>query len=396
MKNIKFLALLFIGLLAFNACEDDDSLTYIAEPSGEFSFTNSFLSEYTLTPGTSGNLGERFTWDNADFGVQTNVSYELQKSITGDFSDMEVIGTTDGNEYTLTIGDLLDYAAEAGLDNDPGTENPDTGSVYFRLRAYVGTDSSVEMMTSTQALTLVLPEDIGSGPVCEFDQLYGVGAGLPDAGWGWTTPNVFTCIGNGVYAANINLQNNGGADNNFRFFTSDGDWASGRNYPYYADAGYTIDANFENAMDGDSNFAFVGTTGYYYLEIDDTNKTITLDSPQSYGTCEFDQLYGVGAGLPSAGWGWTTPVILNCTGEGVYTTVVQLQNNGGADNNFRFFTSDGDWASGRNYPWYQDAGYTIDASFENAMDGDSNFAFVGTTGTYFLTIDDNNLVITLE
>ncbi|HRV55712.1 MAG TPA: hypothetical protein P5264_09270, partial [Mangrovimonas sp.] len=84
------------------------------------------------------------------------------------------------------------------------------------------------------------------------------------------------------------------------------------------------------------------------------------------------------------------------TGEGVYTTVVQLQNNGGADNNFRFFTSDGDWASGRNYPWYQDAGYTIDASFENAMDGDSNFAFVGTTGTYFLTIDDNNLVITLE
>ena len=396
MKNIKFLTLLFISFIAFTACNDDDSITYIAEPSGEFSFTNSFLSEYTLTPQTSGNLGERFTWDNANFDVQTNVTYELQKSIVGDFSDMEVIGTTEGNDYTLTIGDLLDYAAEAGLDNDPNTDNPDTGYVSFRLRAYVGTNSSVEMMTPTQTLTLYLPEEAGSGPVCEFDQLYGVGAGLPDAGWAWTSPNIFSCIGNGVYGANVNLQNNGGADNNFRFFTSDGDWASGRNYPWYADAGYTIDANLTDAMDGDNNFAFIGTTGYYYLEIDDTNKTITLDEPQSYGNCEFDVLYGVGAGLPTAGWAWTSPVTLNCTGEGVYTAFVELQNNGGADNNFRFFTADGDWASGRNYPWYADAGYTIDANFTDAMDGDNNFAFIGTSGTYFLTIDDTNMTITLE
>ena len=396
MKNIKFLTLLFIGLIAFNACDNNDSLTYIAEPSGDFAFTNSFLSEYTLTPATSGNIGERFTWDNANFDVQTNVTYELQKSILGDFSDMTVIGTTEGNEYTLTIGDLLDYASEAGLDNDPNTDNPDTGTVSFRLRAYVGANSSVEMTTSPQALTLVLPEDAGSGPVCEYDQLWGVGAGLPDAGWGWTTPNSFSCIGNGVYAANVNLQNNGGADNNFRFFTSEGDWASGLNYPYFADAGYTIDSNFEDAMDGDNNFAFTGVTGYYYLEIDTTNKTIILSDPQSYGTCEFDVLYGVGAGLPTAGWGWTTPVIFNCTGEGAYTAYVELQNNGGADNNFRFFTSDGDWASGRNYPWYVDAGYTIDSNFEDAMDGDNNFAFVGTSGTYFLTIDDTNKTITLE
>ena len=396
MKNIKFLTLLFIGLLAFNACQDDDSLTYIAEPSGEFAFTNTFLSEYTLTTATAGNIGERFTWNDADFGVQTNVTYELQKSITGDFTDMEILGTTESNSYTLTIGDLLDYAAEAGLDNDPATENPDTGSVSFRLRAFVGTAGSTDITSAAQALTLVLPEATGSGPVCEFDLLYGVGAGLPDAGWAWTSPNTFSCIGNGVYGANINLKNAGAGNDSFRFFTADGDWASGRNYPWYADAGYTIDANLTNAGDGDSNFAFVGTDGYYYLEIDDTNKTITLDSPQSYGNCEFEVLYGVGAGLPDAGWAWTSPVILNCTGEGVYTAFVSLQNNGGADNNFRFFTSDGDWASGRNYPWYADAGYTIDSNFANAMDGDSNFAFIGTSGTYFLTIDDTNLTITLE
>ncbi len=397
MKKIRLItALLCIGALAFNACEDNADLTYIAEPAGDFTFTNTFLNEYVLTPTTSGNIGERFTWNSADFGVQTNVTYELQKSIADDFSDMEVIGTTDGNEYTLTIKDLLDYASEAGLDNDPNTENPDTGNVYFKLRAYVGVDSSTELLTPAQALTLVLPEETGAGPVCEYDQLWAVGAGLPDAGWGWTTPNVFSCIGNGVYGANVNLKNAGAGNDSFRFFTSEGDWSSGRNYPYYSDAGYTIDSNLTNAMDGDSNFAFVGTTGYYYLEIDDTNKTITVSDPQSYGTCEYEVLYGVGAGLPDAGWGWTTPVILNCTGEGVYTAYVKFQNAGASNDSFRFFTSDGDWNSGRNYPWYADAGYTIDANFANANDGDSNFAFTGTSGTYFLTIDDTNKVISLE
>lgn len=396
MKNIKFIAVLLISLIGLQSCTDDDTLTYIAQAPEEFNFSNTFLSEYVLTPAASGNLGERFTWNDADFDVETNINYELQKSIIGDFSDMEVIGSTSENSYAITIGDMLGYANEAGLDNDPNTPEPDTGGVSFRIRASVGTNSSTEIISPASVLTLVLPEDAGSGPVCDLDQMWGVGAGLPDAGWGWTTPDRFACIGNGVYGANVNLQNNGGADNNFRFFTVEGDWGSGQNYPWFIDAGYTIDANFEDAMDGDNNFAFIGTTGYYYLEIDTVNKTIVLDDPQSYGTCEFEVLYGVGAGLPTAGWGWTSPVILNCTGEGVYTTFVELQNNGGADNNFRFFTGDGDWASGRNYPWYVDAGYTIDANFEDAMDGDNNFAFIGTSGTYFLTIDDTNLTITLE
>lgn len=398
MKKIKFIALFIISLISINSCQDDDGLTYIAEPSGEFAFSNTFLSEYILTTDTKGNLGERFTWNSADFGVQTNVSYELQSSIIGDFTDMQVVGTTSNNEFTLTIGDLLKYAKDAGLDNDPATtDNPNTGTVSFRLTANVGTDSSIEMITPTQLLTLVLPEDTGSaGFVCDFDQLWAVGAGLPTAGWGWTTPVQFSCLGNGIYAGNAILQNNAGADNNFRFFTSEGDWASGQNYPYFIAEGYTIDSRFEDALDGDNNFAFTGVTGNYYVEVNTNTKTITITDPQSYGTCEFDMMYGVGAGLPTAGWGWTTPVIFNCTGEGAYTAYITLQNNGGADNNFRFFTSEGDWASGRNYPYYVSEGYTIDPLFEDALDGDNNFAFTGTSGTYFITIDDVNKTITLE
>jgi starch-binding outer membrane protein SusE/F len=396
MKKIQILTLFILAAIGFNSCEDDDSIQFIAQAPEEFTFSNSFLSEYILTTAASGNLGERFTWSDADFDVPTIVNYNLEKSILGDFSDMEIVGSTTENELSVTIGDLLNYARDAGLDNDPATEDPNTGNVSFRVKAFVG-DSGPETFSPVQMLTLVLPEDTGANdPVCEFDQLWVVGAGAPDAGWGWTSPVQLICSADGVYSGNINLQNNGGVDNNFRFFTSEGDWGSGQNFPFFFDAGYTIDSNFTDAMDGDNNFAFTGTSGYYYISIDTFNKTITLGDPQPTGICEFDQLWAVGAGVPDAGWGWTTPIRFVCSGEGIYTGSVNLQNNGGADNNFRFFTVEGDWGSGLNYPYYVGEGYTIDANFIDAMDGDNNFAFIGTTGMYFLTIDTINKTITLQ
>ena len=392
MKKLSILGFFIFALLTFNSCETEDDVVFVANQ-GEFSFTNSFSPQYILTPLTSSNLAERFTWNTPDLGVPTNISYQLQKSIIGDFSDAETVGATSSNEIALTVGDMLVYASQLGLDADSGTEAPNVGNVTFRLRAVVG-DNSLETFSSTQSLTLELLESTDVVAVCEFDQLYAVGAGLPTAGWDWATPVVFNCTGNGVYSGNVELTNEG--DANFRFFTVNTDWGSGRNYPYYADAGYTIDANFENAADGDSNFKFIGASGLYSLEIDDINKTITLGEPQASGTCEVDVLYGVGAGLPTAGWDWATPVELYCSSDGVWSGNVTLQNNGGADNNFRFFTVNTDWGSGRNYPYYADEGYTIDSNLVNAMDGDSNFAFVGTSGTYFLTIDTVNKVITLE
>src|SRR5690606_3443060 len=97
MKKIKILLVLFVAALGFNSCSEDPIKFTVQEP-GEFSFTNSFFSEYILTPATSGNLGERFTWENADFDTPTAVTYDLQSSITGDFTDLDVVGSTSGNE----------------------------------------------------------------------------------------------------------------------------------------------------------------------------------------------------------------------------------------------------------------------------------------------------------
>lgn len=380
---------------SFTACEEDSELLFIDNANSEITFTNSFLSEYILTFETSSNLGERFTWNTPDFGLPTAISYDLQKSLTGDFSDYEVVGSTTGNEIAITIGDLLDYANDLGLDNDPGTEAPDTGTVSFRIRGYSGVDG-VEVLSDPVALTLYLPE-VAEGAVCEFDQLYGVGSGLTQTGWTWDNPPLFICAGTGVYKANVHLSAyTGNDDGNFRFFTAPSDWGSGRNYPWYADNGYTIDAGFENAMDGDSNFRFIGTDGQYLLTIDDANKTITLEEPAAIGVCEFDALFAVGAAITQTGWDWGNAPEFYCDGNGVYGIYLELSAyTGNDDGNFRFFTAASDWGSGRNYPWYADAGYTIDSRFENAMDGDSNFRFTGADGFYYLSVDDVNKTITL-
>ncbi|WP_250433200.1 SusE domain-containing protein [Hanstruepera flava] len=321
------------------------------------------------------------TWDDPDFSDDPPIliNYHVEAAVAGtDFAVVENIGTTSERTDDTTHGELNDAALNLGLAVDTA------GSLDVRVRSVIETASgNLERISDFITIT-VTPYETALLPV-----IYGVGAGLPDAGWGWASP-VELLLQGSVYSGNVNLQNNGGADNNFRFFAQM-DWGpTSFNYPWYESRGFTIDPNLENANDGDSNFAFVGTTGQYFLEIDMENKTITLGPPVVGPNCEFDQLWLVGAGVPDAGWGWDSPVQLPCTGNGVYSGNVTFANDA-----FRFFTSEGDWGSGRNFPYYEGEGYTIDANFENANDGDSNFRFNGTPGEYFLTMDTINKTITL-
>ncbi len=395
MKKLSILGLFIFALISFNSCETEDDVVFTTSNNGDLVFTNSFQSEYILTPQTSGNLGERFTWASAITDVPTNVTYQLEKSIVGDFTDAEAVGATTGNEIAITIGDMSGYANEAGLDNDPTTDNPDTGEVYFRLRSIVG-DSGLENFSPAQALTLFLPEEsTGGEAICDLDQYYMVGAGVKFTGWDWATPQEVICSGINVYTVNVDLiQNDADGNGNFRFFTTATDWDSGINYPGFIDQGYTIDDKFEDAMDGDNNFSFIGETGKYLLTIDALNKTMTLADATPQGNCDLDQYWAVGAGLPDAGWDWATPVQLMCEGDGVYSGWVNYSNEG--DANFRFFTTATDWDSGQNYPFFIDAGYTIDPIFEDALDGDNNFKFLGESGQFYTTIDTINKTITLE
>ncbi len=264
-NNIKLLSLLIIAFISFNACEQEDDLVFTAqEPTDGVSFTNSFLEQYVLTTQTSGNLGERFTWTNANFGVPTVVNYMLQKSIIGDFTDAEDLVETNGNELAVTIGQLLTYAEEAGLDNDPNTENPDTGNVYFRIRASVGSDDVLPVYSASQALTLHLPEVTTGGGSFEIASWGVVGSGYNNWG-GFADAKFYTTNTPGVIVSYVNL-----VDGQIKFR---------ENNAWGGDLG---DANNDGVLDSDADNNIDVTAGDYKITINTNDNSYTIE-PFTWG-----------------------------------------------------------------------------------------------------------------
>lgn len=292
MKNIKLLALFVISALTLNSCIDDDSLTYIATPQGDFEFTNAFLSEYLLSSATSSNLGERFTWSDADFDLQTNVSYDLERSIIGDFSDGVVVSTTSDNETAVTIGDLLSLAEEAGLDNDPETENPSTGNVSFRVRAYPGTETDIEMYTAVQTLTLTILEEGGGDNFPTFRNLFLVGDATA-AGWSPennNTPIVRNPENEDVYSF-IGYFEGGGEG--FKLLEGMA-WQ-----PQWGGENGILAVN-DGSTDDPKAFA-IAASGYYEFHMNITDMTYTLDTYDASAAATYNTI-GIIGDATEGGW----------------------------------------------------------------------------------------------
>ncbi|MBO6630727.1 MAG: SusE domain-containing protein, partial [Psychroserpens sp.] len=286
--------------------------------------------ELILLETTPNDEAINIMWEDPDFGDNSSVDviYEVQfVEGGGDFASA-VTESAEGTSYSRTHEAFNEIVLNAGLAAE------EAGTLDFRIKATIEMEGgNMERFSEATSIT-VTPYSVELPPI-----LYVVGAGAVDAGWSWDTPIELPLQGT-KYSGNINLINDA-----FRFFEVNGDWGSGLNYPYYESVGYTIDSNLVNALDGDSNFRFDGTPGEYFIEIDTDAKTITLGPPVIGPNCNFDQLWLVGAGVVDAGWSWDTPVALPCTGNGTYSGNVALTNDA-----FRFFTVNGDWGTGTNYP----------------------------------------------
>ena len=353
MKKIITLAILFLALLGFNSCDDENDFTFVASEANDVAFTTSFLDEYLLNPAVSSNIAERFTWDDADFGVATEVTYKLQYSITSDFSVFDeatnVLGTTTGNEMAVTIAQMLTIAEEAGLDNDPSTEDkPDTGNIYFRLAAVIGLDG-LESFSPIQSLTVVLPE-IVSGPNIQVSTWGIVGSGYNN--WGaFADAPFYTTDQTDVFVAYVALK-----DGEIKF-RENNDWTNN-----FGDDGAdgTLDA-------GGANIAT--TTGNYKIVLNLNNNTYTIE--------QFS--WGV-VGSAWNDWG-----------------------NGGPDAKFLYdYTTDtfklgvklldGEMKFRKNNDWTENFG---DSGADGTLDaGGDNI--VTTAGYYTITLDINNNTYTIE
>lgn len=387
MKKIILTCLTIIALFSLNACDEDNSPIFVAQPPVDgIAFTNSFASDYLLSEETKTNIADRFIWESADFGAPTNITYELQGSIDYSFDDFSVVGSTSENNIAVTVGQLLVFANDLGLDDDPSTTQPDgspnnNGLVYFRIKANAGASDTVETFSDIQPISITMIEKVDAGGACA--SLYAVGAGLADIGWSFTPEGEMICE-NDVLSAKFRLTND-----KFRLFEESGVWDVSYGFNYYTDAGYSIDPLLVASIDhdpndGDDNFWFEGDEGIYTLTIDNNDKTIVLTKSSS--------LWAVGGAVPG-GWNFdvdNTVEFVENTPD-IWSASIALTND-----IFRFFQTFGVWDTNNNYAYYEDQGFTIDANLENGGGDDANFNFVGIPGTYTLTINAIEKKITLD
>lgn len=382
MKKIILVFTALIALVSLNACSDDNSPVFVAKPDVDgIAFTNSFAANYLISQATKDNVADRFIWESADFGVATNITYELQGSINADFTTFKVVGTTSQNNLAVTVANLLSFAKDLGLDDKPETTNADgsannTGQVYFRVKATTGTTGTNETFSEAQLITIKWIETVAAGNSCP--SLFAVGEALTDIGWNFKATGEMKCENN-ILQLKAKF-----TTGNFRFFQESGNWSSALGYSHYKSEGYVIDANLTDALDNDSNFKFIGTPGIYTITIDNTNKTIVL-TPSS-------NLWAVGGAVPG-GWNFnmaSTIQFVEAT-PNIWSANITLSNDV-----FRFFHAFNTWDTKNNFAFYEDAGFAINANLVSDGSGDANFKFIGTPGTYKLTINAIEKTITLE
>jgi hypothetical protein len=202
--------------------------------------------------------------------------------------------------------------------------------------------------------------------------------GAATGGWGWTlyqykdlrssAPSVYSTI---AYFLN---------GETFRFFKQT-DWnPTSWNYPYFT----TVDADLENALDGDSNFRVVGASGYYQVTVNMKTKIVTMDPVD-------DQvMFMTGSGVGSGTWGWNPGeyVAMTWLSNGIYRASCGFINAG----TFRFFAQTG-WSTSYNYPYFD--GGSVTPLLENANDGDKNFKVVGASGSYTITVNIIDKIVTM-
>jgi|GEM_PF-582305 len=289
-------------------------------------------------------------WDPAQ-GLQLNSS-EFNKFYTN-------IDLLDGDEFNFipsnTSDEVVWQLTEAGSSNL-------TKFGGVNLSGYTAGNYDITVDLNTNTFTII--------EITFPEALFLVGAGVPDAGWGWDSPVEMTLTEVDVFEVTTTLANDA-----FRFFTVFEDWGSGLNYPSFINEGYTIDPVFEDAQDGDNNFRFIGTPGVYAITVNGVNKTITavevIASPR--------------IAVPGNHQGWdpgSAPQL-----EASSTSTTDYEGYVWLDGGHKFVGPDG---SG-NFAW-GNTDWGDDSSFTGLLlvDGEVNCE-AATAGHYFVQADTNAL-----
>jgi len=273
MKNTYKILVAFISILAVSCNADDVENRPVIQPVTEpvlLTPQNDF--NIVLSKETENNVATTVVWDDAKYdGTQTVVNYTIEIAKAGTkFATPIAVTTTTARYRALTVAELNSALVNGGF------VEKEENSVDIRIKATVGIGA--EAQYSNFYTFKATPYHV---PLASSHWL--VGAATP-GGWSWDgdaeTEFPLVVGKTNVYQVTVVLKS-GEAFREFlsNDFTSGGNWGAdnSHNFEYYANAGYTIDSELENANDGDKNFKYTGPTGSRVLTIDNGAKTITLE-----------------------------------------------------------------------------------------------------------------------
>ena len=308
VKSILALSLL-VGL---NSCTDEKDLKVVT-PQNTTNFkiiTPSTGDGIVLGVTTPTNPGINLTWTAADYSSPTAITYTPQIAPNGTAANSTSwtdLGSTTNKFIAIQSADLNLKSLLAGA--VPFVNS----AVEIRIKATVGTTGNQPSYTNKISY-LVTPYGC-------LNQ-YAIGQGLTQADWTWNNPRTLSC-NDGVLTMTSTFAN--GTADTFRFFTVNGDYGSGRNYPWYITNGYKIVSSLVNANDGDQNFRNTGTPGSYFVTIDSNNKTINTAKRTVTTGFEPNSQWLVGAATPG-GWSWAgnNETELGVVNMGIYEVAIKL------------------------------------------------------------------------
>ncbi len=350
-----------LACMALLSCKDDGPKASFKENITPSEIQNLSNINFILSLDKATTVFEVFNWTKTDFGFAASTTYSLQMDkARRDFTTpVEIASTNNILSASITVGDMNKKLLEMGLDTDVASD------IQIRVVATIG-DKVPSVYSDTKTIT-VTPY------ATSFSPIYMVGDALN--GWNWNagTPVEVLSSAPKIYETVAKFTNG----NAFRFFAQQ-DWGpTSYNYPFFT----TVSASFENAFDNDSNLKFIGTTGYYKVTVDLKNKTVAMLSVAE------PVLYMTGAALN--GWSWDPgkPIKLTYLKPGVFEATATF-----SKDTFRFFAQ-ADWGpTSYNYPFFT----TVNTKFENANDGDKNLRFIGTPGSYKITVNLNKLTVDMN
>ena len=303
MKKFSIFLLMIIAFAGITSCEHDDDVVFIAQPDPEgIVFVNATAESYTLTNQTANNIAERFVWSDVDFDAPTTVTYELQGSSVSDFSTFTTIGTTGDNNLGVTVRQMMSLAMEAGLDNDPETEMPNTGDIFFRVRAYAGTDGSngLNAVSEAMTLTVILPEATIEEEPAKLN-LFLVGDATA-SGWTNTSTSNNYPLFRDTENENIYYYTGRLMAGNVKIIEQRGAWA-----PQYGGENGTL-VYRPTEGDPDPSPIAVESEGYYTFTINIADLTYTLEAIDVSSATTYNSIGYIGSATPG-GWDSDTDMV---------------------------------------------------------------------------------------